>query len=230
MTVIKFALSLAMLSPLAVAAASANPSSPAAEAPWRATVRAFSKEHFRNPAWGYSHSERDYTLARSLASADGARLDDDVLFAAAFLHDMAAFAPWAKDGVDHADQAASTIDEVLKGSGFPKAKMDAVRGAIKAHMYFRDPAGAGPEALYLHDADALDWLGAIGVARVMALADPKGGAPDGPAVVQMLDTNLATVPARVLSPAGKALVPGRVAELKQFLDALRQESDGLKTL
>jgi HD superfamily phosphodiesterase len=77
------------------------------------------------------------------------------------------------------------------------AKIDAVRGAIRTHMYYRDPAG--PEALYLHDADALDWLGAIGVARVMALVDPNGADPDGPKAVQMLEDNLKGVPARVLS-------------------------------
>jgi hypothetical protein len=46
------------------------------------------------------------------------------------------------------------VDTILKGTGFPMAKIDAVRGAIRTHMYERDPVG--PEALYLHDADALD--------------------------------------------------------------------------
>jgi HD superfamily phosphodiesterase len=61
----------------------------------------------------------------------------------------------------------------------------AVRGAIRTHMYYRDPAG--PEALYLHDADALDWLGAIGAARIFGLVDTKGGKPDGPQAVKMLE-------------------------------------------
>jgi hypothetical protein len=87
----------------------------------------------------------------------------------------------------------------LKGTGFPLVKIDAVRGAIRTHMFYRDPVG--PEALYLHDADALDWLGAIGVARIMALVDPNGGDPDGPKAVKMLADNLAKVPARVLSTA-----------------------------
>ena len=67
---------------------------------------------------------------------------------------MAAFAPWEKQNVDHADEAAQIVDTVLKGTGFPMAKIDAVRGAIRTHMYERDPVG--PEAPYLHDADALD--------------------------------------------------------------------------
>ena len=42
----------------------------------------FAKAHFKNPAWGYSHCERDYALARELAAADHVTVDDDVLFAA----------------------------------------------------------------------------------------------------------------------------------------------------
>ncbi|MGP0088229.1 MAG: HD domain-containing protein, partial [Steroidobacteraceae bacterium] len=142
---------------------------------WHVTVREFAAKHFKNPAWGYSHCERDYALARELAAADDVKLDDDVLFAAAYLHDMAAFAPWEKKKVDHSDEAARIVAGVLRDTGFPMAKIDAVRAAIRTHMYYRDPVG--PESLYLHDADALDWLGAIGVARVMALVDPKGGEP-----------------------------------------------------
>jgi len=195
---------------------------------WHAAVRELALKHFKNPAWGYSHCMRDYALARELAAADHVTLDDDVLFAAAYLHDMAAFPPWEKEKVDHSDVAADIVDTVLKGTGFPMAKIDAVRGAIRTHMYYRDPIG--PEALYLHDADALDWLGAIGVARIIGLVDPKGGDPDGPKAVKMLEDNLKNTPARVLSPAGKAMVPARKAELEQFLKQLRHETENLRTL
>src|ERR1700736_2606594 len=159
---------------------------PAADSPgWRTVISKFAQEHFKNPAWGYSHCQRDYQMARELAAADHVALDDDVLYAAAYLHDMAAFEPWEKSSVDHADQAAAIVDTVLKNTGFPIKKIEAVRGAIRTHMYDRNPVG--PEALYLHDADALDWLGAIGVARIFGLVDPMGGSPDGPAVIKMLD-------------------------------------------
>ena len=200
-----------------------NSASPA----WRATVLDFAKSHFRHPAWGYSHSMRDYAIARELAAADHVTLDDDVLFAAACLHDMAAFAPWANDK-DHADEAARIVDTVLQGTGFPMAKIDAVRGAIRTHMYDRDPVG--PEALYLHDADALDWLGAIGVARIFGTVDPNGGDPDGPAAAKMLEENLAQVPPRVLSPAGRSRVAPLADELKHYLENLRRESDDLRAL
>jgi HD superfamily phosphodiesterase len=200
----------------------------AVPADWRTAVRKFAAEHFKQPAWGYSHSVRDYALARSLAEADHVKLDDDVLFAASFLHDVAAFPPWENEKLDHSDVGADAAAKILKDNGFPASKIDAVRGAIRTHMYYRDPVG--PEALYLHDADALDWLGAIGVARIIALADPMGGSPDDPAVVRMLDENLEKVPSRVLSPAGRARVPERKAELQEFLSNLRRESDNLAAL
>jgi hypothetical protein len=201
---------------------------PAAGSDWRESVRAFAKEHFRNPAWGYSHSARIHALALELAAADSVALDADVIYAAAFLHDIAAFPPWANAKVDHADEAELIVETLLAGTSFPMHKIEALRGAIRTHMFQRDPVG--PEALYLHDADALDWLGSVGAARILALVDPNGGAPDGPAAVAMLEGNLASVPPRVLSPAGRARVEARRAELQQFLERLRQETDDLRNL
>jgi uncharacterized protein len=204
---------------------------PAAAAPstdWRETVRAFAEKHFKNPAWGYSHCRRDYALAKEMAAADHVTIDDDVLYAAAYLHDIAAFPPWEDTKVDHSDVGAKVVDSILKDTGFPMAKIDAVRGAIRTHMYYRDPQG--PEALYLHDADALDWLGAIGVARIFGLVDPNGKQPDGPKAVAMLKDNLQKVPGRVLSPAGKARMPQLQGELEKFLDDLSRESRQFETL
>jgi HD superfamily phosphodiesterase len=130
--------------------------------------------------------------------------------------------------VDHQDEAARIVESMLAGTGFPMAKIEAVRGAIRTHMFERDPSG--PEAIYLHDADALDWLGAIGVARVFGLVDPNGGSPDGPTVVKRLESNLAKVPSRIVSKAGKARSPERVRELDQFLKNLRSESADLRSL
>jgi hypothetical protein len=208
--------------PIPAAAADAPVAAPA---PWRQTVREYAKAHFINPAWGYSHSDRDYWTARTLAAADQVILDDDVLYAAACLHDMAAFPPWRDDKLEHGDVAAGLIDAVLGPTDFPKAKLDAVRAAIRAHMFYRDPAG--PEATYLHDADALDWLGAIGVARILQLVGPSGGHPTGAEAVGMIEGNLAKVPERVVSPAGRAQVAGRKAEAEAFLAALRRETDNL---
>ncbi len=211
-----------------LAAAFLRPAAAAAPADWRTTVRNLAQEHFKQPAWGYSHCIRDYHLAQNLAAADHVNLDDDVLYAAAYLHDIAAFEPWANEKIDHSDVGADAVEAILKGTGFPMSKLEAVRGAIRTHMFYRDPKG--PEALYLHDADALDWLGAIGVARIFGLVDPKGGSPDGPKAAAMLVENLQKVPSRVLSPAGRGRVPALEAELKTYLDNLKRETEDFQTL
>lgn len=195
---------------------------------WRASVLRFAEINLKHPAWGASHSLRDYQLAKELAAADGVTLDDDVLFAAAYLHDVAAFAPFAMARVDHQDEATRIVESLLEGTGFPMRKIAAVQGAIQTHMFGRDPVG--PEAIYLHDADGLDWLGAIGVARIFGLVDPNGGTPDGPGAVKRLENYLANVPSRIVSNAGKARVQQRVKELEEFLQQLRAESTDLKSL
>ena len=227
---IRVLLAAVTLMNLAVAATAADAPTPAIEhmGDWRAAVHRFAEVNLKHPAWGLSHSVRDYDLAKELAAADKVTLDDDVLYAAAYLHDVAAFAPFRKSGVDHQDEAARIVESMLAGTGFPMSKIEAVRGAIRTHMFGRDPVG--PEAIYLHDADALDWLGAIGVARVFGLVDPNGGSPDGPTVVKRLESTLTTVPSRIVSQAGKARTPQRVRELEQFLRDLKAESADLGSL
>jgi uncharacterized protein len=192
-------------------------------------VRNFARTHLKNPAWGYSHSARDYELARSLATSDHVSLDDDVLFAAAYLHDVGAFPPYERQGRDHSDIGADIVGQLLAGTGFPMSKLPQVQAAIRTHMYYRMPVG--PVAIYLHDADALDWLGAIGVARIFGvLVDPHGGQPDGPAAVRRLQELLAKAPPGVVSKAGKALLARRVPELRRFLSALAAETSDYKSL
>ena len=195
---------------------------------WRAAVRQFAEANLKHPAWGASHSLRDYELAKDLAARDKVALDDDVLYAAAYLHDVAAFAAFRKQGVDHQDQAADIVDSLLDGTGFPMGKIDAVRRAIRTHMYARDPVEL--EAIYLHDADALDWLGAIGVARIFGVVDPNGGSTNGPEAAAWIEKNLAEVPPRIVSKAGKALAKERVRELEQFLRNLRAQSSDFRSL
>ena len=227
-------LAFALLAALTFAASGAP--AQAADAPrpsierggdWRSALQKFVKTNMKHPAWGYSHSERDYALAKELAAADGVTLDDDVLFAAAYLHDVAAFAPF-RTSDDHQDVAADLVPSLLEGTGFPMGKIEAVRAAIRTHMYVRDPKG--PEAIYLHDADALDWLGAVGVARIFGIVDPAGGSPDGPGAAKRLADSIESVPPRIVSPAGKARIEPRVRELRDFLSQLRAETGDLKHL
>jgi uncharacterized protein len=202
-----------------------------AAATWRDKVIEFAAKNFQQ-GLTYAHSRRDYALAKSLAAADHVTLDEDVIFAAAYLHDMGSLAPWADTnrahGDVHAEVGAAKIDLVLDGTDFPKAKLDQVRAAIRTHMFNRDPAPSA-EARYLHDADTLDNLGAAGLASLFEIVDPNGGRPTAQQMIRNFD-NTKPIEKGVLTPAGKAELAIRVTEQKAFLDALRRETENFKTL
>jgi uncharacterized protein len=195
-----------------------NPAATAA-APWRDAVRRFAEQHLEHSAWGTAHARRDYDLARRLAAAEGVTVDDDVLWAAAWLHDMGAFAPYAAPGVDHGERAAALVDSVLRDAGFPMEKAPLVRDVVAHHMYYHAP-GASPEARLFREADTLDFLGAIGVARILSITTRHRWAPDLPAAVETVRKQLLELPPTLATRAARAEGERRVAETRAFLDGL----------
>nr|MDQ2664218.1 hypothetical protein [Candidatus Eremiobacteraeota bacterium] len=144
------------------------------DAPWKVQLYTFARSHFVHPAWGWQHSERKYQVGLRLAQGDNVHIDADVLFAASFLHDMAAFQPCADRKMEHGDCAAQQSGALLSRMGFPMAKLPGVLAAERAHMYNRTPKSRYPESVVLHDADSLDFLGGIGAARLLSLTGEKG--------------------------------------------------------
>jgi uncharacterized protein len=191
------------------------------DAPWKVTIYHLATTAFKHPAWGWQHSERNYQIALQLAKGDHMTVDDDVLFAAAFLHDMAAFPPYAKAGIEHGDRAAQTSEAVLLHAGFPMKKFAAVQAAERGHMYYRN-AGSLPEAIVLHDADSLDFLGTIGAARMISLTGEKA-AGFGDAIAALRGF-LRDIPPRLLTKTARSMGAKRAAELRRILDELNVES------
>ena len=146
---------LAQSAVLAALLAAAQPAQTATgiplDAPWKVTIYDLARSKFHHPAWGWQHSERNYRIAIELAQGDGLPVDTDVLFAAAFLHDMSAFMPCKDAKLEHGECAAEQSGAILSAAGFPMAKLPAVQAAERGHMYYSNP-GTQPEAIVLHDA------------------------------------------------------------------------------
>ncbi|MGH8293476.1 MAG: HD domain-containing protein [Gammaproteobacteria bacterium] len=191
------------------------------DAPWKVKIYELAHTKFLHPAWGWQHSERDYLLALRLAKGDDLHVDKDVLFAAAFLHDMAAFMPCEDKKMEHGECAATQAQKMLEGTGFPMQKLAAVQQAERGHMYYSNP-GNDPTAIVLHDADSLDFLGDIGAARIIALTGAK--APSFAPAVKTLQGFLKAIPPRLITNTAKRIGAERVAQLKAFLDNLQQET------
>ncbi|MGH7737822.1 MAG: HD domain-containing protein [Candidatus Tyrphobacter sp.] len=193
------------------------------DAPWKVRIYELARTKFLHPAWGWQHSERNYDLALDLARGDNLHVDTDVLFAASFLHDMAAFMPCVDTHLEHGACAALQSPAILHADGFPVAKIPAVQAAERTHMYYMTP-GSDPAAIVLHDADSLDFLGAIGAARMIALTGAN--APSFAPAVRTLRSFLRDIPPRLVTHTARRIGAARAAELRAFLDALQRESRG----
>ncbi|HKT32442.1 MAG TPA: HD domain-containing protein [Gammaproteobacteria bacterium] len=190
-------------------------------APWKVKIYELARTKFLHPAWGWQHSERDYLLAVRLAQGDHLKIDTDVLFAAAFLHDMAAFMPCEDKKMEHGECAAEQAQKMLEGTGFPMQKLAAVQQAERGHMFYSNP-GSDPTAIVLHDADSLDFLGAIGAARMISLTGAQ--APSFAPAIKTLHGFLKDIPPSLITNTAKRIGADRVAQLKAFLDNLQQET------
>jgi uncharacterized protein len=110
------------------------------------------------------HMERVYSLAVRIAEEENADLD--VVRAAALLHDIARALEDEGKIDDHALEGAKMAREVLEDANFPKERIPEVLHCIEVHRFRKGMRARSLEAKILQDADRLDIIGAIGVARV----------------------------------------------------------------
>jgi uncharacterized protein len=116
----------------------------------------------------FDHVLRVLLVARRIAQAEGADLA--VVCTAALLHDVGE----SEGRKDHHLRGAVMAREILQGE--PPEFVEAVAHAIEAHRFRAEPAPRTLEAQVVSDADKLDAIGAIGVARAFAHAGSRGTA------------------------------------------------------
>lgn len=144
-----------------------------------------------DPVHGFDHVLRVYKMATHLAQAEGA--DVEIVRAAALLHDAQGEIPSEENGAltraDHHLASAEIARYVLGLDNWEKERINAVEHCILAHR-FRDNSQQPQtlEAKVLFDADKLDAIGAIGVARAIAYAAREGQPVYFPPSAKFLET------------------------------------------
>jgi uncharacterized protein len=193
---------------------------------------------------GFDHVERVYHLAEKIGKAEGADLE--IIRAAALLHDVEGSAPGKKERPNHHQRSADFAASVLRKEGWSEARITAVQHCIRAHRYRdRGEAPASLEAKCLFDADKLDVLGAIGVARTIAYAVMAGTPHYEEPSQQFMDTGkekagekhsayheylfkLIKVKDRLFTRTARKIAVQRHAFLVRYFEQLKAEMQGEK--
>jgi uncharacterized protein len=191
--------------------------------------RAALMEHVRHeakPVDKYGHQPRLYTLTREVGR--GHDYDDDVVFAAAWLHDLGVFVghrpedPAELARWNHVRYACEHAPRILADAGFPSEKIPRVLSVIQEHQPQDEPTSV--EAMILRDADILEQLGAIGILRTVSKVGRDTRYPTFSDAMKVLQKNLETLPGKIRLESTKKLAESRVAVLQEFLTAVETEA------
>lgn len=121
------------------------------------------------------HTMRVYNTCLYL-SKDESDIDLDILGASALLHDIARVKEDEDDSgnIDHAILGAEMTEDILKDFGYPNNKIEAIKHCIITHRFRNEIKPKTEEAKILSDADKLDIIGPIGIARLFMFAGQYG--------------------------------------------------------
>lgn len=174
------------------------------------------------------HLRRVWANCRSLMRDEGG--DAEILLPAAFLHDIINLPKTSADRARASTLSAHHASVFLAGQDYPAAKIPAVAHAIAAHSFSAGIAPLTPEARILQDADRLEALGAIGLARMFHVAGASGrllfdaddplaerrNLDDRQFALDHLETKLFRLPELMQTAAGRAMAAERAEWIYSF--------------
>jgi uncharacterized protein len=121
----------------------------------------------RDPAHDFQHIIRVYKNSEFIGQKEGA--DMDILLPAALLHDLVVYPKGSAKTSKSADDSADMAERWLRGYGYPRDKIDRISYCVRTHSYSKRLVPSTLEGKILQDADRLDALGAIGIARTFSV-------------------------------------------------------------
>jgi len=176
----------------------------------------------------FSHQPRLFALACQLASEQA--FDEDVVFAAAWLHDLGVFIGHRPEDLkalaawDSVAYALARAPALLQQFQFPAAKIPAVVEAIRTHLPSENPTAF--EGVLLRDADILEQLGAVGIMRAFSKVGRDTRFVVFGDVLRVLHRNAQELPGRLQLESARALSAPRLKVLNDFLEAAAVEEAG----
>ncbi len=187
----------------------------------------------------FDHTERVYNLALKIGKKENADLD--IVQAAALLHDIARLKEDNKEIECHAECGAELAEKILIEMNFPEDKIKDVVYSIKVHRHSKGLNAETIEAKIIQDADRLDVLGAITIARMFSTGGKRNipiyipGVPFGKIYNGSFSDStihgfhakiLRITPEKFNTQFAKKLARGRYKFVEKFLDRFLKEWEG----
>lgn len=181
------------------------------------------------------HLRRVWALCQQIAGQEGGA-DLGVLQAAAFFHDVINL---PKDHPNRRQAARLSADHAVEflAGDFDQSRLDAIHHAIHAHSFSANLPATTLEAQILQDADRLDALGAIGIARCFNVSGQIGrdlfdGADplardrpldDSAFALDHFEVKLFKIAPQLHTAAARAIAADRVEFMREFQRRLAAE-------
>lgn len=171
--------------------------------------------------WAVSHAERLLRLVE-LIGAD-IQYDSDVMELAAYMHDWGAFPAYMIKDVEHAVRSRQVVeDEILSSLDLTSGQKKALLETIEFHDYRDKRPPQSQEALLLREADMLEFLGTIGMAREFAR-----GPKDVETCYKRILSRRDHIQGRFTLPKAEAIARVRLERMETSLQWLMEESFGV---
>ena len=196
-----------------------------------------------NQVHDFDHVLRVYRVAETLAAQEGA--DIEIVRAAALLHDAEDASGDEDARLTHHEAAAHFAGQALAQEGWPQERIQAVQDCILTHRFRTGGEPQTLEAKVLFDADKLDAIGAIGVARALAYAVLDGQPLYADPSETFLETlkaqpgeaytayhehlfKLSRIKDRMQTASGRKMAEARHTFMQAYFDQLQAEVRGEK--
>lgn len=213
----------------------------APESPVVRRVIAFAKQKLTtaNGSHDWEHTLRVVKLCQHLGPKEGG--DMTVLLSAAYLHDIGrAYQDAAKGAICHADKGATLALPFVKKLSLTDAQKENIIHCIKTHRFRGNQVPGSIEAKVLFDADKIDAIGAVGVARAFLFAGEVGARLHNPDVrieetqsysrddtgYREFKVKLCKIKDRILTQSGRNIAEARHEFMTAFFDQFIEEFNG----
>jgi len=162
--------------------------------------------------------DRAISLARQFEKDEGKRVDLEILALGALLHDIDE--PY-DDKEGHVMRSVGRASEILVKIGYPHERAEKVMSLIAEHSSETPTQATSDESLVLFDADKLDGVGAIGIARTLVFCGQQGMPP--PLAIEWYEEKIAKAAPLLRTKSGRRLARKQARFVLDFIQRFKEE-------